>query len=79
MISIDYGKLGATIRAARRKAQVTLPEIAEQIGCTSGFWSKVERGERKPSLEAVCKACYVTKLSLDELVEKSMVLTNDAD
>lgn len=72
-MDFDYVKMGAIIREARERAKINQAELAEQIGCSSSFLGKVERGERKPTLDVVCKVCYVTGFSLDELVERSAI------
>jgi transcriptional regulator with XRE-family HTH domain len=42
--------IGETLKEARKSKQLTLSELAESIGVTAGYLSKVERGLIEPSL-----------------------------
>ena len=48
-------EIGKRIKAKRKEANLSLQELAEQVGLTASFLSKVEREESSPSLESLQK------------------------
>ena len=48
-------EIGKRIKAKRKEAALSLQELAEQVGLTASFLSKVEREESSPSLESLQK------------------------
>jgi transcriptional regulator with XRE-family HTH domain len=48
-------EIGKRIKAKRKKANFSLQELAEQVGLTASFLSKVEREESSPSIESLQK------------------------
>lgn len=45
--------VGAEVRALRKARQITLPQLSEQTGYSTGFLSQVERGISSPSVDAL--------------------------
>lgn len=60
-------QLGETIRDLRRQHGLTLREMAEKTGLSTGFLSKIERGFSQPSINNLHKICYVLHVSIDDL------------
>ena len=50
-MAISYQKLGRCIRSRRKEKGITQEKMAEQMGYSAGYYSKLERGERKISLD----------------------------
>ena len=48
-------EIGKRIKAKRKEANLSLQELAEQVGLTASFLSKVEREESSPSIESLQK------------------------
>jgi transcriptional regulator with XRE-family HTH domain len=48
-------EIGKRIKAKRKEANLSLQELAEQVGLTASFLSKVEREESSPSIESLRK------------------------
>ena len=46
----------------------SLQEVAEQADISNNFYSNIERGTTKPSVETVLKICTVLQLSLDKII-----------
>ena len=61
--SNDYALFLRHLKETRKKAGVTQEQLAERVGQTQSFISKVERGERRldvVELRAFCKALGVS-------------------
>ena len=56
--------LGNVIRPQRKKMNVTLKELSEQVGITAGGLSQIERGEVDPSLAVLRRISKALKLPL---------------
>ena len=46
----DLNGLGDTLRALRRRANLTLKQLADRVGCSESMLSKIERGHVNPTL-----------------------------
>lgn len=60
---------GSALRAARENAELTQQDLADKVGCTKWFISKLEVGSRQPSASTfgdICRALGVSKSSLLE-------------
>ena len=60
-------RLGAAIKDLRQSKGMTLRELADQTGLSSGFISKIEWNLSKPSIENLQKICYVLNVTVDDL------------
>ncbi len=61
--------IGPRLRALRRKADVTLSVVAERTGIPVSTLSRLESGQRKPSLELLLPLAKVYEVPLDDIVE----------
>lgn len=59
----DYQLFLAALRNARLAANVTQLELAERIGNTQTFVSKVERGERRVDVVETIELCEALSIS----------------
>ena len=59
--------LGSTLRSLRTQHGLTLRDMAEKTGLSTGFLSKVERGFSQPSIDNLHKICYVLHIAIDDL------------
>jgi len=59
--------MGETLRGLRREHGLTLREMAEKTGLSTGFLSKIERGFSQPSINNLHKICYVLHIAIDDL------------
>ncbi|TWS18742.1 helix-turn-helix domain-containing protein [Tsukamurella asaccharolytica] len=50
-------QVGAALKAARSARRLTLADVAERIGVTKGYLSKVERGLAAPSMAVLVSWC----------------------
>ena len=62
--------LGAKIRRARRDRDMTLEALAEASGTSVAHLSRLESGERQPSLDGLLRLAFGLGVPFDELVEE---------
>lgn len=60
--------LGARLRQLRRRADLTLQQVAGQTGISVSTLSRLESGQRRPSLELLLPLAHSYRVSLDDLV-----------
>lgn len=65
---VSSQRLGERIRELRRKRDLTLEGLAEQSGVSRAMISKVERGEKNPTLVVTAKFAEAFELTLSQLV-----------
>jgi len=64
----EYAALCRLLRETREKSGLTQVELAEKIGETQSYVSKVERGERRLDLVQLQVFCRALKTTLSEFV-----------
>lgn len=60
--------VGARLRAVRRRREVTLAELAKIVGTSESTLSRLESGERQPTLKLLLPLARALAVPLDELV-----------
>ena len=60
--------LGARIRRARRDREMTLEDLAAVAGVSVAHLSRLESGERQPSLDGLLRLAFGLGVPIDELV-----------
>ncbi len=65
---VDYGALGARIRAAREKKYLTQEQLGEICALSTAHIGHIERGTRTPSIDALCAISSALGVSLDSLL-----------
>ena len=73
---IDYKKIGLRLQKERKRMGCKQEELAQQMGVSAKYISKVENGASKPSLAYIMKFADCSGASLDYLL-RGMVLTDD--
>lgn len=68
MSELDYGKIGARIRQARKEKDWSQEELAKKCGISAAFLGHIERGTRKMSLETFVSLCRTLELEADMLL-----------
>jgi transcriptional regulator with XRE-family HTH domain len=61
--------VGPRLRALRAQRRLTLAAVAESTGISPSTMSRLESGQRKPSLELLLPLARVYQVPLDELVD----------
>lgn len=73
--SKEYARVLELLKATRDKRNLTQTEVAERLGETQSFVSKVERGERRldvVELRSFCNALGVPFVSFMSKVESAL-------
>ena len=72
---LDYAAMGNRIKEHRKRKKLTQEEIAEMLGISVSFISRIERGNVKVSLETLTKIAAILDTSpcyfIDGVVKKS--------
>jgi len=68
---MDYMKIGSRIRRARRAKRYTLEYVGNYLGMGHSNVGKMERGERKPSIDIIEKLSIHFDCTMDYLLGKS--------
>lgn len=58
------------MQEARRALQLSMRKAAAMVGIDVSYWSRIERGERTPSLELAGRIGQVLKRRPEELFEE---------
>lgn len=66
--AVSAGRLGARVRELRRGRELTLEELAERSGVSRAMISKLERGEKNPTLVVAAKLAEGFGVTLSQLV-----------
>jgi transcriptional regulator with XRE-family HTH domain len=67
-ITSVLAEVGARLRKLRTQRSVTLTELAAATGISKSTLSRLESGQRKPSLELLLPIAQAHRIPLDELV-----------
>lgn len=68
-IDTVLGGVGPRLRGLRRTRAMTLADLAEVTGTSQATLSRLESGERRPSVELLLRLARIYRLTLDELVD----------
>ncbi|HEX5699055.1 MAG TPA: helix-turn-helix transcriptional regulator, partial [Rubrobacter sp.] len=66
--AVASGRLGDRVRELRRRRSLTLEELAERSGVSRAMISKLERGEKNPTLVVAAKVAEGLGVSLSRLL-----------
>jgi transcriptional regulator with XRE-family HTH domain len=66
----EYGALLALLRAARREAGLTQVQLAQKLGQSQSFVSKVEKGDRRLDLIQLRTICHALGTTLPQFVQR---------
>ncbi len=61
-------KVGPRLRRVREQRGLTLTQVAEQTGLSKSTLSRLETGQRRPSLELLLPLAQVYRVPIDDLV-----------
>lgn len=76
---LDYKEMGQRVKNERIKHNMSREKLAEVLDLSSVFIGQIERGERKMSLDTLCKIADYLNISLDYLVNGYSKLSREID
>jgi transcriptional regulator with XRE-family HTH domain len=80
MATSKVGSIGEYIREQRKRAKVSLRQLAEATGVSNPYLSQIERGLRKPSAEILQQIAKGLRISAEALYVQAGILDDrDAD
>lgn len=62
--------IGARLRAARQQRGMTIAQLADAAGLTSGFLSQLERDQTSVSLAALARICEALGITIGSLTDR---------
>lgn len=57
------------LRESRRRAELTVRDLADRLGKTAGYISRIENGREIPSPELLCQIADVLNVPAEELLD----------
>lgn len=69
--------IGAIFKENREKIDLSQDEIANKLGVTKSFISKIENGVKKPTMDFLNRAAVIFKIDLLDFFEGKMNLEQD--
>lgn len=70
---IDYYSIGQRIQRQRVRRQITQERLAETINVSVPHISRIENGSSQPSLQVLVDICNALELTVDDLMQDSLV------
>jgi transcriptional regulator with XRE-family HTH domain len=71
MAEQPFAPIGARLRAARRRRELSLTQLAGLTGLTKGFLSQVERDLTSPSVGSLVRLCDALGIGAGDLLDAS--------
>src|SRR5690242_8238399 len=71
------GTLGAYLKEQRLAAQLSLRQLADQVGVSNPYLSQIERGLRKPSAEVLQQLARALRVSAEQLYVRAGIVHPD--
>lgn len=61
-------QIGKNIKLARKQAGLTQAEVSEKVGIHINYFARVERGEKRPSIETLLKIAKILNVKSSDLL-----------
>ena len=75
-MDIDTVSLGKRLRSIRQKKNMTIEELAMKADLSFALVAKIERGEKKGSIESLVAISNALEVSIEDLLEDSLLFTH---
>jgi len=73
----SLGTLGDYLKEQRLAAQLSLRQLADQVGVSNPYLSQIERGLRKPSAEVLQQLARALRVSAEQLYVRAGIVHPD--
>src|ERR1700759_5408922 len=70
----NMNSIGNNTRQQRKKAKISLPQLADQAGVSNPYLSQIERGLRKPSVDILQQIAKGLRISAEALYVQAGIL-----
>lgn len=70
-MAVDYTIIGERIKRARKEKNMTQEKLAEQIGVSIAFLSRIERGNSQVNIKRLSQICKILDLTEGEILNGS--------
>jgi len=67
-LTVNFKRIGVRIKEGRRLRRMTQAELAERVGVSDSFISRMETGKKGVSLDSLIKVAVVLDISIDSFV-----------
>ena len=74
---IDYAAIGKRIQKKRQERSITQEKLAEQVGISVVYLSKIENGRVYPTLETLSNICTELDVELAEVLSNTEMERKD--
>lgn len=74
----SIGSLGDYLKEQRLAAQLSLRQLADQVGVSNPYLSQIERGLRKPSAEVLQQLARALRVSAEQLYVRAGIVHPDS-
>ena len=74
---IDYATIGKRIQSRRQERNITQEKLAEQVGISVVYLSKIENGRVYPTLETLSNICTELDTELAEILINTEIARKD--
>lgn len=68
LVELNYVEIGDRIRELRQMHNLSQTQLADQLGVTSAYMSRVEHGISRLTLEKVVQLSQILSISVDQLL-----------
>ena len=68
---LDYKRIGERIKQVRKKRRLTQEKVAEQLGVSTVYYSRIERGSSKLSLVRLVQISEILGVEISEFISGS--------
>lgn len=70
-MAVDYSIIGERIKKARKEKNMTQESLAEKIGVSIAFLSRIERGNSQVNIKRLSQICKILDLTEGEILNGS--------
>ena len=76
-MAVDYNVIGERIKIARKTKKITQQDLAEQMGVSIAFLSRIERGSSHVNLKRLSQICSLLGVTEGEILNGSSSGSSD--
>ena len=74
---MEIENIGKRIRKRRNELKLTMEQLAEKIGLTTGYVGNIERGESVPSIDTLVRIANSLSVNMDYLCQDVIAVSGE--